>query len=73
VPDVKAVVVKSGIRVLIEAEIPWTALKVAAPKAGDKWGFHLSGYQSDPKIWMSYSYASAYKDGSMMGAAVFGE
>lgn len=72
-PDIQAAVVKEGIKVVIEVAIPWSAVKASAPAVGEKWGLHLSGYQTNPKLWMSSSYASGFLKPEMMGVAVFGE
>lgn len=70
---VKNAVVKDGIRVVIEVAVPWTTIGVPAPKVGDKWGIHFSGYQTNPALWMSYSQATSFLRPEMMGIAVFGE
>jgi len=70
---VRNAVVKEGIRAVIEVAVPWTTIGVPAPKVGDKWGIHFSGYQTNPPLWMSFSQATSFLRPEMMGIAVFGE
>jgi hypothetical protein len=70
---IKNAIVKDGVRVVIEIAVPWSTIGVAAPKVGDKWGMHFSGYQTNPPLWMSHSQASGFLKPELMGTAVFGE
>jgi hypothetical protein len=73
VEGIKNAVAKDGIRAVIEVAVPWSAIGVASPSIGDKWGIHFSGYQTSPALWMSFSQASGFLKPELMGVAVFGE
>ncbi|HHT26057.1 MAG TPA: hypothetical protein GXZ82_02255 [Firmicutes bacterium] len=75
VSDVDAVVSKEGIRWIVEAAIPWSAIGGIAPKPGDKWGINFCGRQmADGDMWLAYNVPfGAFRQADKMADAVFGE